>query len=85
MVCLVLLLGGCQVRHDHSKQMQQMRVPVDTAQRDYVEDVQAEAAAASGMSDDEGLIVVPCEPVPDEGVANVDEQIERMLKGEEVE
>ena len=35
---LMLAVSACQVRHDHSKQMQSVRVAVDTAQKNYVDD-----------------------------------------------
>lgn len=83
----LMVLGACQrmrVRHDHSKQMQAIRLPVDTAQRnDIAEDDESWK--------DESLIALP------HGVkegkapakkqrkepANVDEQIERMMMGQD--
>ena len=58
---LMLAVSACQVRHDHSKQMQSVRVAVDTAQKNYVDEERAKAAAEA--AEDEGLTVLPQEPV----------------------
>lgn len=84
LVCMTLLLGGCKVRHDHSKQMQQMRVPVDTAQKGYVDEERARAAEAEAELEEEGIFVMPEEPVRGSGTTNIDEEIERMMSGEDV-
>lgn len=81
----VVLLALCacnrfRVRHDHSKQMQQVRLPVDTARKDYVDEEKADDSW-----EDEELIVLPKDPEHGKAPANVDEELERMMKGEDVD
>ena len=84
-VGVMLAVCSCQVRHDHSKHMQQVRVPVDTAQKNYVDEERAKAAATA---DDEGVYVIPQEPnrgdLKRKSSENVEDQIERMMKGEDM-
>lgn len=78
---LLLTLCACnrfRVRHDHSKQMEQVHVPVDTAQKNYVDDVKDDSWK------DENLIVLPEDVDRGKPSANVDQEIERMMKGEDV-
>ena len=78
---LLLTLYACnrfRVRHDHSKHMQQVHVPVDTAQRDYVDDIKDDSWK------DEDLIVVPKDVEHGKSPANAGDEIERMMKGEDV-
>ena len=82
---VILIVCSCQVRHDHSKHMQSVRVAVDTAQKNYVDEDRAKAAAEA--SEDEGLMVLPQEPKRGDlsrtPSTNVDAEIERMMKGED--
>ena len=82
---VILLACGCQVRHDHSKQVQSVLVDVDTAQKNSVDEERAKIAAET--KDDEGVYVMPKEPVQGDWAKkssmNVDEEIERMMKGED--
>lgn len=79
---LLLTLCACnrfRVRHDHSKHVQQVRVPVDTAQKDYVDDVKDDSW------EDEDLIVLPKDIEHGKAPANAGDEIERMMKGEDVD
>ena len=82
---VMLAVCSCQVRHDHSKHMQQVRVPVDSAQKNYVDEDRAKAAAEA--KDDEGIFVMPEEPkgnnLTRKTSANAEDEIERMMKGED--
>lgn len=84
-VGVMLVVCSCQVRHDHSKHMQQVRVPVDSAQKNYVDEDRAKAAAEA--KDDEGIFVMPEEPkgsnLTRKTSANAEDEIERMMKGED--
>lgn len=84
-VGVMLAVCSCQVRHDHSKHMQQVRVPVDSAQKNYVDEDRAKAAAEA--KDDEGIFVMPEEPkgsnLTRKTSANAEDEIERMMKGED--
>ena len=84
-VGVMLAVCSCQVRHDHSKHMQQVRVPVDSAQKNYVDEDRAKAAAEA--KDDEGIFVMPEEPkgnnLTRKTFANAEDEIERMMKGED--
>lgn len=84
-VGVLLVVCSCQVRHDHSKHMQQVRVPVDSAQKNYVDEDRVKAAAEA--KDDEGVYVMPEEPkrgaLTKKPSANVEDEIERMMKGED--
>ena len=42
---VILLACGCQVRHDHSKQVQSVRAVVDTAQKNSEDEERAKIAA----------------------------------------
>lgn len=82
---LMALLALCacnrmRVKHDHSKQVQSVRIPVDTAQKDYVNDVKDESWK------DEDLVVLPEEPEhgKSSSSSNIDEEIERMMRGEDL-
>ena len=74
----ITVLFSCQVRHDHSKQMQQVRVPVDSAQKDDVQ-------KSDDSWQDEGLIEIPQEERVGPPPADIDDKIERMMKGEDVD
>lgn len=79
---LVLMLAGCnrwRVKHDHSKQMQSVHVPVDSAQKDYVDELEKEDW------ENENVIVLPEESDRGSVKGNVDDVIERMMKGEDVQ
>ena len=82
---VTLMVCGCHVRHDHSKQMQSVRVAVDTAQKNYVDEERAKAAAE--IKDDEGIYVMPKEPesgdLSKKSSKNAEDEIERMMKGED--
>lgn len=84
-VGVMLAVCSCQVRHDHSKHMQQVRVPVDSAQKNYVDEDRAKAAEEA--KDDEGIFVMPEEPkgnnLTRKTSANAEDEIERMMKGED--
>ena len=84
-VGVMLAVCSCQVRHDHSKHMQQVRVPVDSAQKNYVDEDRAKAAAEA--KEDEGIYVMPEEPkhgdLTRKASTNVEDEIERMMKGED--
>lgn len=85
-VGVLLVVCSCHVRHDHSKHMQQVRVPVDSAQRNYVDEDRAKAAAEA--KDDDGIYVMPEEPtqgtLTKKASTNVEDEIERMMKGEDM-
>ena len=84
-VGLLMVLGACQVRHDHSRKMQSVRVAVDTAQRKYVDEDRALSEAE--QVEDDGLVVLP--EAKESGnlggtpMTNADDEIERMMKGED--
>ncbi|MBO6187666.1 MAG: hypothetical protein IJV38_02275 [Prevotella sp.] len=71
--------GRMRVKHDHSRQMLQMRMPEDTV---HVEPVVEEEDTA--IWDDEPMTVLPQEPEHGKAPANVDEEMERMMRGEDV-
>ena len=83
---LLTVLVACRrprVRHDHSKQMQAIRLPVDSAQKNDI--------ATDDSWKDEDLIALP-EDIKEvkapakkkrKAPANVDEQIERMMMGQD--
>lgn len=80
---LIVLLAftACQrprVRHDRKARTQHVRLPVDTMQKDDVEKVDKSWA-------DEDLIVLPEEPKNGKAAKDLDEKIERMMRGEEVD
>lgn len=86
----LLVLGAChrpRVRHDHSKKVQAIRLPVDSAKRNDI--------AEDDSWKDEALIALPegvkldkgkkgkAPAKPSKAPANVDEQIERMMMGQD--
>ena len=82
---LLMVLGACQVRHDHSKKMQSIHVVADTAQKNYVDEDKARAEAEQKEGD--GLVVLP--ETKESGnlagtpMTNAEDEIERMMKGED--
>ncbi len=84
--CLLLVtVCACnrmRVRHDHKSQMPAMRLAVDTAQRN---DVAQAMRDSMGISDDEELFVTPQEPVEDSSPASAGDDVERLMRGEDVE
>ena len=95
LLMVVLAFSAChrpRVRHDGRKKVQHVYVPKDTAQRD---DFKEERDTSW---QDEDLMVLPEEPgskrslrnLPPtsnyrEAPSNIDEKIERMMQGEEVD
>ena len=76
---LVVLLAGCnrfRVRHDHSKQMMHVRVIPDSNQRNDI-------AADDGWQD-EYLIEIPSEAGEGSSLDANPDEVERMMKGEDV-
>lgn len=81
---LVAFLSLCacnrmRVKHDHSKQMESVRVPVDTAQRNYVDEEK------NNSWEEDELIVIPDEPGNGKSSGNAGDEIERLMRGEAVE
>jgi hypothetical protein len=81
---LVAFLSLCacnrmRVKHDHSKHMQSVRVPVDTAQKNYV------VEEKDNSWEDEDLIAIPEEPVGNKSSGNAANEVERFMRGETVE
>ena len=79
---LVLAFCACnrmRVQHDHSKKMESARLPVDSAQKNYVDDVKDENWK------DEDIVVIPDESGSYEHTENVDDVIERIMRGESVD
>jgi hypothetical protein len=75
----LMVFGAChrpRVRHDHSKQMQAVRLPVDSDQRNDI-------AADVENWEDEDENVSDKKRKRKKAPANVDEQIERMMMGED--
>lgn len=84
----LIALAAChrpRVRHDHNQQMQAVRLPVDSTQKD-------DFAEEDDSWKDENLVVLPKgvkevkAPARQDKVkapANVDEQIERMMMGQD--
>ncbi len=80
LLVLFFTLCACnkfRVRHDHSKVMESARVPVDTAQRDYVDDMKDDSWK------DEPLISIPEETGNVDYSSDSGEELEKMLSGEE--
>lgn len=80
MMMTVCACNRMRVRNDHSKQMPSVRVPVDTAQKDYVDEVKDESWK------DEDLIVVPEQPerpVSSSDSREARDEIESFMRGEE--
>ncbi len=78
---ILLTLGACgrmRVQHDHSQKMESVRVPVDTAQRDYVDEERDD----SWM--DEPLMEVPEETGHGPSSSDPGDEVERMMRGEDV-
>ena len=81
-LALVILMTCCacgrvRVRHDHSRQMPQMRMPKDTTRVNDVAD-----ADTSWM--DDPMTVLPEEPGRVKAPARAGDDIERMMSGEDV-
>ena len=79
---LALMLCSCngvRVRHDHSKKMESARVPVDTTQKNYVDDVTDESWK------DEDLVVIPDDEGGAPSLDHADDEIERMMRGENID
>ncbi len=77
----LLSLSACnrfRVQHDHSQKMESGRVPVDTAQRDYVDEERDD----SWM--DEPLMEVPEETGHIRSSSDPGDEVERMMRGEDV-
>ncbi|MBR1548503.1 MAG: hypothetical protein IJ637_07245 [Prevotella sp.] len=78
---MAVALSGChrpRVRHDHSKQMMQVRVARDSAQKNDI---------ASGSDDDwqdDDLIEIPSESSVGSSDGDGD-KIERLMRGEDVD
>lgn len=76
---LLLLFGfrSCHVRHDHSKQMPQIRVPVDSTQKNDVATEDRDWA-------DEDLVEIPEESEPLTTLpGETQDELDRMMRGEE--
>ena len=78
---LLLTFSACnrfRVRHDHSQKMQQVRIAVDTVHKHEVE-------GPDKNWDEEDLIAIPPE-IGAEGTSDISsEEIERLMKGEDVD
>ena len=81
-LAVLLTFTAChrpRVRHDRSKRMPKMHVPVDTAQKNDI-------AVVDSLKDYEDDIVLPHETVQKQKkIKNIDKKIERMMKGEDVD
>lgn len=75
---MLAALVSCEVKHDHSKQMQQARVPVDSAQKDDI------TKPEESWSDEE-LIEIPKEERVAPPSADFDKKMEQMMSGKDVE
>jgi len=79
---VLLMLGACskfRVQHDHSQKMESVRVPVDTAQRDYVDEERDD----SWM--DDPIMEVPEETGHVSSSSDPGDEIERFMRGEDVQ
>ncbi len=86
---LLVALCACQVRHDHSKRMQQVRVALDTTQKGDVQTVEATENAENkkGEEDDDALLAIPDIPDEVDGVSDpaTMREMELMLQGKSTE
>ena len=84
LLVLLLVLTSCnrmRVKHNHDVQVPTMHMPVDTAQKDYTDELEK----VEMIGDKEGLMVVPDEqPSISSPPGNVDMEIERMMRGEDL-
>lgn len=90
--CLLMVLCACQVRHDHSKRMQQVRVALDSTQKNDVQAVEGidstEHKKGEAMDEeDDALLNIPDIPeeVKTESNAATMREMELMLQGKETE
>ena len=79
----LLMLCSCnrmRVKHDHSRKVQSAHVPVDSAQKNYVDDVKDDSWK------DEDVVVLPGEHEVSKknSSESADSEIERMMKGEDL-
>lgn len=81
-LAVLLTFTAChrpRVRHDRSKRMPKMHVPVDTAQKNDIKVVDS-------IRDYEDNIVLPHESnKKQKAIKNIDKEIERMMQGEDVD
>lgn len=85
LLLFVALLSLCscnrmRVKHDHSKHVQYARVPVDSAQKDSLVNEEKDENWK-----DEDLIVIPEEVEVGNSPSGSSDELERILRGEEVE
>ena len=86
---MLVALCACQVRHDHSKRMQQVRVALDSTQKNDVQTVENSDSTenretAEGVEDD-ALLDIPDIPEEVKTVSNpaTMHEMELMLQGKE--
>jgi hypothetical protein len=89
--CLLMALCACQVRHDHSKRMQQVRVALDSTQKNDVQAVgidSTEHKEGEAMDEeDDALLDIPDIPEEAKTVSNpaTMREMELMLQGKDTE
>ena len=89
--CLLMVLCACQVRHDHSKRMQQVRVALDSTQKNDVQAVGIDSTehkkGEARDEEDDALLDIPDIPeeVKTESNAATMREMELMLQGKETE
>ena len=86
---LLMTLCACEVRHDHSKRMQQVRIALDSTQKNDVQTVEniegTENKETAEDEEDDALLDIPDIPEEVKTVSNpaTMREMELMLQGKE--